>query len=383
MNETLIGPDSGRGAPSGQYDVRYLALTTLLPWVVWETDQNGRFRFVSSLVLELFGRHPQELIGEPFDSVFEDRSWTLNAQLRPAGQVPTADGTWGSMFLARTYRGKPLFGRVEGRRCFDPASGQFIGTIGIAEFVPQDSMRQSAAAALAEVLARGMLGVCLVDEQGTITFANSVFRRAVGSPDTEMVGDRLSQHLQIPAPCSPSERGAGVWQDMRAVKQDGQGRPLAAVFGALQGPRNQQLVIVIDESARRLAGSLLRDAGRADALLTRYAEVLMSGFHDLSPVVLSALDAWSQTGAGQTDAEPVADEVLKDLRGSTLATLTQRQTQVLELLASGKTNKEIGRTLGISEATVKTHVRSLKDALGAGNRTSTAAIAARLFPTGP
>jgi DNA-binding NarL/FixJ family response regulator len=59
-------------------------------------------------------------------------------------------------------------------------------------------------------------------------------------------------------------------------------------------------------------------------------------------------------------------------------TLTRREQEVLELLAQGKTNKEISAALVISERTVKFHISSLMRKLGAGNRTEAVANAARL-----
>jgi two-component system, NarL family, response regulator len=57
--------------------------------------------------------------------------------------------------------------------------------------------------------------------------------------------------------------------------------------------------------------------------------------------------------------------------------LSQRETQVLQYLARGKSNKEIGRTLFISEGTVKNHVKSILRKLPAVRRAEAAAIAAR------
>jgi len=48
---------------------------------------------------------------------------------------------------------------------------------------------------------------------------------------------------------------------------------------------------------------------------------------------------------------------------------------VLELLAVGKTNRDIGSTLFISESTVKFHVHAILNKLDAGNRTEAASIA--------
>jgi two-component system NarL family response regulator len=57
---------------------------------------------------------------------------------------------------------------------------------------------------------------------------------------------------------------------------------------------------------------------------------------------------------------------------------SKREKQVLELLSSGKTNKEIGSTLFISESTVKFHVHAILSKLDAGNRTEAVSIANQL-----
>jgi adenylate cyclase len=59
-------------------------------------------------------------------------------------------------------------------------------------------------------------------------------------------------------------------------------------------------------------------------------------------------------------------------------TLTHRQLEVLELLAKGLTNGEIGNVLGISLGTVKTHVSAVIETLGVSNRTEAAGVLAEL-----
>ena len=69
----------------------------------------------------------------------------------------------------------------------------------------------------------------------------------------------------------------------------------------------------------------------------------------------------------------------RDMMGrpaSSRARLTDRQEQVLELLARGAPIKVICRELNLSEGTVKTHVTAIYRAFGASNRTE-ALLAAR------
>lgn len=55
--------------------------------------------------------------------------------------------------------------------------------------------------------------------------------------------------------------------------------------------------------------------------------------------------------------------------------LTDRQVEVLQLIAEGLSNKEIARRLGLSENTVKIHVSAVFRVLGVHNRTQAAVVA--------
>jgi DNA-binding NarL/FixJ family response regulator len=63
--------------------------------------------------------------------------------------------------------------------------------------------------------------------------------------------------------------------------------------------------------------------------------------------------------------------------------LTPRETQVLKLLTLGYSNKEIARSLGMLEGTVKVHVKSIMKKLGVNNRTQAAIAANRSFARQP
>ena len=65
--------------------------------------------------------------------------------------------------------------------------------------------------------------------------------------------------------------------------------------------------------------------------------------------------------------------------------LTERELEVLKLLATGKTNKEIGAQLNIAENTVKNHLKNILAKLHLENRVQAAAMAVRqgLVPKDP
>ena len=79
--------------------------------------------------------------------------------------------------------------------------------------------------------------------------------------------------------------------------------------------------------------------------------------------------------AGKTYLAPTAAAKLAE--GVARVQLTPRELSTLQLMADGRSNKDIAGTLGISERTVKTHVGHLFEKLGVTSRTEAAKIAAR------
>lgn len=63
-----------------------------------------------------------------------------------------------------------------------------------------------------------------------------------------------------------------------------------------------------------------------------------------------------------------------DLKGGPLARLTERETDVLTLLAAGKTNKEIAWALCITIHTVKAHTSRILHKLAVESRTEAAVL---------
>jgi len=87
--------------------------------------------------------------------------------------------------------------------------------------------------------------------------------------------------------------------------------------------------------------------------------------------------------AGQVQLSPrAAARLLRDVRTPEPATLTHalspRETEVLRLLAGGKTNKAMALELSIGEKTIKTHVSRILGKLGVQSRTQAALYAGRI-----
>ena len=105
-------------------------------------------------------------------------------------------------------------------------------------------------------------------------------------------------------------------------------------------------------------GYLLKDSGRK--VLFEAIRAAARGESLLPPEVIAKVVANLQ-GPQRVEAE----------------TLSKRENQVLTLLAQGAPNKEIALELGISERTVKAHVTSIFNKLGASSRAEAVAIAMR------
>ena len=84
--------------------------------------------------------------------------------------------------------------------------------------------------------------------------------------------------------------------------------------------------------------------------------------------------------AGQVQLAPLAAaRLVREVRTPDVAptALSEREREVLQLIARGKANKEIAAELTIGEKTVKTHVSSILNKLGVQSRTQAALYAAQ------
>lgn len=114
-----------------------------------------------------------------------------------------------------------------------------------------------------------------------------------------------------------------------------------------------------------------------------YVTLVASLFAAIGIWLGSSLGRRGRAAAG--GAAPVATEATPFVRDEARVAafeLTPRELEILELVAEGLSNREIGERLFVSENTVKTHCSRLFDKLGARRRTQAIQIgrAARLIP---
>ena len=120
---------------------------------------------------------------------------------------------------------------------------------------------------------------------------------------------------------------------------------------------------------------------------------LRSGAGATSSRTWSRSNSWTRSTAvvdGETVVAPEMTSVLaKVVKGDTMesgqrnrfSSLTPREFEILHHLAEGRSNKAIARELGITDGTVKLHVRSILRKLDVRSRVEAAVIAveARIF----
>jgi DNA-binding NarL/FixJ family response regulator len=124
--------------------------------------------------------------------------------------------------------------------------------------------------------------------------------------------------------------------------------------------------------AEGAAGYMLKDATPED--LEQAIKVAVSGGGNvLSPKVIQNLFE-------AIDAAPTPQNGSSSARAT--GSLTQRETDILTLLAEGRSNRDISRALFLSEKTVKAHLAAIFRKLNVTNRTQ-AAMAAVSMGIGP
>ncbi len=119
------------------------------------------------------------------------------------------------------------------------------------------------------------------------------------------------------------------------------------------------------------SGYLLKNIN-AEKLIEMLSDLENDGI-PLSPGLAARL--LKEFGQDRANAEQPETGVRKELSGN--SALTERQTEILEMVAGGITYKKVGERLGLSERTVKYHMGRIIELLHLKNRAQVIAYASR------
>ncbi len=153
-----------------------------------------------------------------------------------------------------------------------------------------------------------------------------------------------------------------VLMDLRMPRVDGVAATIRIVAGEAGTPPARVLILTTYESDDQILAAI--EAGASGYLLKAAPrEEIVAGIRSVA--------------AGQTALSPqVAVRLVERMRRPVPdAVLTERETQVLQLVAQGRSNKQAAADLGIGESTVKTHLLKAFDKLGVADRTRAVTLA--------
>jgi DNA-binding NarL/FixJ family response regulator len=202
-----------------------------------------------------------------------------------------------------------------------------------------------------------MIRILLVDDHPVVRLGLRGMLDA--EPDLTVVGEASSGPAGVEA--AAAERPDIVLMDLRMPDGDGVSAT-EQILARVPGVR--VMVLTTYESDRDILRAI--EAGACGYLLK-----------DASPAELA--DAVRAAARGETVLSPsVATTLVRQVRRPAPPALSARETEVLRLVAAGRTNADIGKQLFISEATVKTHLLRVFNKLDVADRTAAVTTAMRL-----
>lgn len=128
-------------------------------------------------------------------------------------------------------------------------------------------------------------------------------------------------------------------------------------------PDNEEALVLFSAGARGYC-----NAHATEANLRQVAEVVQAGGLWIGEALMQRLLASTQAAMTRLRVAALAPDEAANALGDRLSALTRREQEVARTVASGSSNKEIARQLGITERTVKAHVGAVFQKLKARDR---------------
>jgi two-component system nitrate/nitrite response regulator NarL len=201
-----------------------------------------------------------------------------------------------------------------------------------------------------------------------IVGGTGLFRRGLCS-FLEETPFRLAAEFDNAEACvSAISKASAPEADVIVYVSNGDPEVSAAAVDALISCTDARVLVLSGELSVDELGACLR-VGAGGYLLSNISKEVLT--HSLRLIVLGETVFPSQLAtAWATGQLRQSGNTIET--GKMLEVLTQRETEILGCLTEGAPNKMIARQLGITEATVKIHVKSLIRKIGVQNRTQAA-----------
>ena len=148
---------------------------------------------------------------------------------------------------------------------------------------------------------------------------------------------------------------------MSRTPTNGWWKPWREILSLLRAPRDKSAYLEVTEILQRRMGQ--------ETYTRVWKEGQSSAMESVIDQAVSLLQRFNQPEVGE-------GQVIE--REGTSIRLSKREREVIGLVAEGLSNQEIAERLFITERTVRYHITSIFNKLGANNRTQAVAIASRL-----
>lgn len=195
-------------------------------------------------------------------------------------------------------------------------------------------------------------------------------------PDFEVIAEAANGHeaMRLALALQPDilllDLEMPVLDGVETIRRLRQQQPHARIIVFTAFDNDERIIHAVQAGAN---GYLLKEAPRDE--LFSAIRITMAGGSLLQPVVASKL--LRHMGPHPMASSHAGTYIHSSDHSLPYEPLTERELEVLNLLAQGMPNKEIAAQLIISERTAKFHVSSIMGKLGATNRTEAVSLAAQ------
>jgi PAS domain S-box-containing protein len=379
---------------------RYRSMVENIHEAIYATDEMGRTTYVSPVIESLTGYAPSEIIGQSFAKyVFPEDLEHTQKRLGEvlSGQVKPTEFRFvkksGEQMWARTFS-KPVF-----------EDGKAVGLRGVLSDITEYKETQEALQA-SEARYRLLIetmneGFSIADENGIRIYANKRLCDMLGCEAEEIIGHPVTRFLDQAdrkvwaKHFEKRMKGHSSPYEMTLVRKNGERipaivspRPILDDKGVFRGSfaaiteisnlKRTEKALMEREKELKVKTTNLEEMNAALRVLLRRMEEDRREIEEnvrlnIQQMVQPYLQKLKAPGLGERQRKHLAtlqanlQEILSPFTHNLLADhpkLTPSELQIANLLRQGKSSKEIADELSLSERTVETHRRNMRNKLG-------------------